>query len=324
MIQFKQNGGKRKNVMAFRIAKLEDTTAICELFCRTIVKWQRLDANGIAQDVPYQALTIYERWLHGGAWTSLETGVLWLSHLLRGAGVPIVLFDATGLLVGYAELFPSEEPAPFGKHSAIGMFLVHPEAPPHTQSELLNALVHHADSPLSVSLSAYDEDSIAFYRLHGFYENQSIKRYTISTQSGQGFYKTTDHPLADFQQIKGWGMPIGRTSSARYHWEAEWAGVWSAIPELAQQRTNRLKISVSTQEAFLYIKAHLYEPRTADVLCWSNKAFSASLLVALRDWASRSGYRHLTVWATETVAKLFDNSAEASLQQQVTLIRSGA
>src|SRR5215213_9179974 len=73
-----------------RQAALDDTCAISSLFRARIGVWQRLDANGRVEDKPYEALTIYERWLHGGAWMSIETAAIQLNELLSGAGISLV------------------------------------------------------------------------------------------------------------------------------------------------------------------------------------------------------------------------------------------
>ena len=71
--------------MHIRPALLDDTQAISQLFRARIDKWQRLTEQGQVEDLSYDELSIYERWLHGGAWMSIETGAIWLSHLLSGS-----------------------------------------------------------------------------------------------------------------------------------------------------------------------------------------------------------------------------------------------
>ena len=71
-----------------RQAGLDDTGAISALFCARIPVWQRRNAQGQVENVAYDALTIYERWLHGGPWMSIETCAILLNHLLSGGGDP--------------------------------------------------------------------------------------------------------------------------------------------------------------------------------------------------------------------------------------------
>jgi hypothetical protein len=65
-----------------RQAGLDDTGAITALFGARIPIWQRINKQGQVEDVPYAQLTIYERWLHGGPWMSIETCAVLLNHLL--------------------------------------------------------------------------------------------------------------------------------------------------------------------------------------------------------------------------------------------------
>ncbi|MDQ7035939.1 MAG: hypothetical protein Q9P01_14230 [Anaerolineae bacterium] len=74
--------------MQIRRAILDDTQTISKLFRSRIDRWQRMDSQQRVEDLAYDDLSIYERWLHGGAWMSIETGAIWLSHLLSGAGNP--------------------------------------------------------------------------------------------------------------------------------------------------------------------------------------------------------------------------------------------
>src|SRR5688572_26029716 len=97
--------------MRVRLATLQDTSAISHLFCARVGRWQRLDAQGRGEDVPYEALTLYERWSHGGPWLSIETAAIWLNQLLGGAAIPLVLEDDNGL-IGYAELYANDESDP--------------------------------------------------------------------------------------------------------------------------------------------------------------------------------------------------------------------
>src|SRR5438105_2932338 len=101
-----------------RQACLDDTQAISALFRAPINVWQRLNERGQVQDVDYSALTIYERWLHGGPWMSVETGAIQLSHVLRGAGAALVA-ELNGQVCAYAEAYHNIEPSPFGDNLSL-------------------------------------------------------------------------------------------------------------------------------------------------------------------------------------------------------------
>jgi hypothetical protein len=133
----------------------------------------------------------------------------------------------------------------------------------------------------------------------------------LPARTGQGLYKVNDHPNSSAAQIDGWQMPIGRTESARQHWEQHWNLTWNIIDEIQARRTHRLSISASGHEAFLVFQQQLYSPRTADLYCWSAKIPTPPLLTAVRDWAHRQDYRTLAVVAAPEVAKLLGAEAEA-------------
>jgi len=306
--------------MLIRPATLDDAQAITRLACAAVPRWQKLNANGLAEDVPYESLSIYERWQHGGPWLSIETAVLWLSHLLRGGGLPLIALDAAGQLLGYAEAFPGEEPPPFGKHLHLADLRLAEAAPPETAPALLTHL-QEAHPRLTTSVLAADDEALARCTALGFAPLASVRHWLLSTQDGQGFYKASPHSSAEAAQIQGWAMPIGRSASARQAWETLWARVWEALPPLAQQRHERLAFSASGQTAFISLQARLYDPRTADVACWTPKPLTPALLTALRDWGQRQGYKRLALALDETTAKLLPADAEATPLSHLVLVR---
>mgnify|MGYP007095982785 CR=1 FL=1 len=137
-----------------------------------------------------------------------------------------------------------------------------------------------------------------------------VGRYTLGAATGQSFYRATEHPDASPTQIKGWQMTIGRQESARYHWETLWPALWEIIPEIAQRRTHRLHVTASAQEAFVWCQQHLFDPRSADISCWSLKPMGSQLMTAIRDWAHREGYRNLVLFVPEATTRLFGGEVE--------------
>src|SRR5215470_10101384 len=73
-----------------RLATLADTTAITDTFKTDVPRWERLDPSGRLSPVPYEDLSLFERWQHGGPWLSVETCAVHLSRLLAGSGIPLV------------------------------------------------------------------------------------------------------------------------------------------------------------------------------------------------------------------------------------------
>jgi hypothetical protein len=295
-----------------RQATLDDTTAISALARAHIQVWQRVNAQGQVEDMPYEALTIYERWLHGGPWMSLETGALQLSHLLRGAGIPFVAV-VDEQVMAYAEAYHGVEPTPFGDHLHLANLIVssdHSGLKDSVLDYLLEETKAFKCQRLTAQCVANDSEAATLYKRHGMKSLARFQRLTLSAKTGQGFYKVSDHPNANPTQIAEWFMPVGRFGSARQQWETLWPRTWNAIPEIRAQRTHRLQFSASGQEAFVYCQQQLYAPRNADIYLWSPKPLTGQLLTALRDWAHKEGYRALVMLVMEETIKTLGSDAE--------------
>ena len=289
-----------------RRAKLDDTATISNLFQTTIPRWQRINDSGQVEDLPYDKLSIYERWLHGGAWMSVETSTLTLSHLLRGAGLPFVAIEDDSV-IGYLELFVGHEPKPFGNHLHIAHLIADQN---HSNvgniiDILLQDVMRRATQMdiqrVTVSFSGYDTDTADFYANYDMSAIQEIGRFSISAQTGQGFYKATDHLLADYEQIMSWFMPLGRVENARQHWESLWTRTWDAVDEIIERPIYRLRFSSGGRDAFLCAEQDLYNPRNLHLSFWSPQPITGGQVTAIRDWAYRQGYRTLTLTAPDSL-----------------------
>lgn len=303
--------------MEIRPATLDDTSGITQLFIANIDRWQRMTADGRVEDLPYADLRIYERWLHGGAWMSIETGAIWLTHLLGGAGLAFVAKDDE--IQGYAEAFISEEAEPYKYHLHISELVANNEV---SRDALMKHLLGQAGGigRLTVASTAYDQEKIGFYRRHSHKELMQIRRVNISAQgTNVGFYKVTKHDNSDATQILDWQMPIGRIESARQHWEELWAQLWHAVPEITARKTHRLRFNVGGQDAFVVVQEQLYNPRGAEVFCWTSKALTSHLIAAIRDWSYKAGYRSLTMAVNDKVASMLGSELEKTAHQNVIL-----
>lgn len=304
-----------------RLARLDDTQAISALFRARISVWQRINADGQVEDVPYESLTLYERWLHGGAWLSVETGAVFLSHLLRGFALPLVAVVG-GRLAAYVEAYPGSEPAPVGDHLHLGALVV-PGQDAALMHALLAALGEYARqnrcAALTASLSAYDAETRAFYEAFGFQQRLSVRRYHVAAVTGQSFYKAAEHRSTDPAQIDGWAQPIGRVESARQHWSTLWPRLWESVDEIAARRTYRLRFTAAGQESFVYCQPDLYEPRRAEIYCWSPKPLTPQYFISLRDWAHREHFRTLALTLPDDMAKMLGTDAEPTPYQHTLL-----
>ncbi|MGB1285748.1 MAG: hypothetical protein ACPG7F_04365 [Aggregatilineales bacterium] len=302
--------------MSIRRATLDDTGAISALCRNAIPRWQRM-AAGQVEDVAYEDLSLYERWLHGGAWMSIETASIWLSHLLSGAGVPYVLLE-DDMIVGYLEAFTGKEPAPYHNHLHIGNIRTNNNAD-HAQALIQHIQQMHSQN-ITVACSAYEPDMQDFLGALDFEQIEMVLQVDMPAQTGQSFYQANEHHDTVYNQIKGWLMPIGRTESARTHWEGIWANLWRAIPEITARKMQRLHIVAAGQEAYVAFHQQLYNPRNADVYCWTPKPLSKSLISAIRDRAHREGYRNLAMVVSESALSLLKVSADTAPYKQNILL----
>lgn len=310
--------------LQIRLARLDDAAAVSQLFRQKIEVWQRINPQGQVENLPYESLTIYERWTHGGPWMSIETAAIYLSHLLRVGCLPFVAARGSDIL-GYVEVYPGSEPAPFNRHLHLMDMLTRPVGGTRIQQQLLQSLTDYAEQHgfqmLTISFSAFDQQSIDFFKNNSFTNLQKIVRYNISAQTGQGFYKAIDHTNADASQISGWYMSVGKQESARSHWEMLWPQLWAGVDQLTQQRAHHVHITASGHQAFAYFQQHPYDARSTHVYLWSPRPLTPQLLTAIRDWTHRQSYRTLVMDVPEETAKVLGTEAESTPQQQVILGR---
>ena len=305
--------------MLIRQATLDDTQQIVALFSGRVPVWQRLGERGQVEDLPYDALTIYERWLHGGAWMSLETGAIWLSHVLSGNGLAYVM-DADGQVLAYAEAFLNRELTPMGAHLHLAEVLVDDRCADEAHHTLADAILGDARGAgkLSVAHPNYDADAATYYRKYfGASEAFRLTRYAINAQIGQSFYKSQEFDKPDGSLIDDWAMAIGRWSSPRALWESEWIEHWSGIPQIIKRSKHRHFINASGHEALVCFHQQLYNERSADVYCWSPRHLSTQLLVAIRDMGHRLGFRTLTLALPDAAAELLPAEHTPDPNQQV-------
>lgn len=293
-----------------RTATLDDAAAITAIHTSNIPRWQRLNAQGEVEDVPYAALSLYERWLHGGPWMSVEMCAVHLTHLLRGAGIPLVAV-ADGQVWAEAEVFHGVEPEPFGDHLNLSLLYTHKD---HAGRGLGSALMDHIlDLGRKLGcrrVSVAHAEATAFYQQHGLRRVASGQGMAWPARPGQIFYQATPHPHADPAQIRGWAMPLGRTQSAHQQWVTLWPDLWAGVPELQQRRVERFKFQMAGGSFFVLYAESRFDPRRARVHVWSALPITGPLMAAINDKAHKLGFRRLETYVMEAQAALLGPDAE--------------
>lgn len=300
-------------MITVRLARLEDCEQIAALAQAQVSIWQRWDARGRVEDVTYSALSIYERWLHGGVWMSLETAAIHLGRLLLGAGYAWVA-ERDGTVVGYLEAYHGVEPEPFGAHFHIGALILESDiAHNGVDRQLVDAVKAQARVLKCIRLETTTTAGEAALRVFNEMNAQPIanlQRYSLPARTGQGLYQSVVDTSADAKAMAGWMMPLGRGTSARQAWEMHWLPTWDVLTPL-RERMHRLRFSASGQESYVVFQRGLYDPRVVEIACWTPRALSNALLMALRDWSHREGYRTLSLLVPEEAIKALGGEAEA-------------
>jgi GNAT superfamily N-acetyltransferase len=290
-------------VIEVRLATLQDAAAITEIHCSNVERWLRFDAAGAGIPADYADLSIYERWLHGGPWLSLETCAIHLNRLLAGMGTPLVA-EVDGEVLGTAEVYENFEAAPFQHHLSIGVFYVHQaQQRVGIGHALLDYIVTMTDLMKCDRLTVDAPNVPEFYTRFGFKPLLSARRVHIPTQAGRAFYQASELTERSAEQIKGWHMPLGRTVASYHAWQSLFPLDWAAgLPEVLNVPMSHLKITAAGQNALLLLKeadAPGSQPRECSVLCWSSRPLSAPLLAAIRDRANREGYDTVTTFCAD-------------------------
>jgi GNAT superfamily N-acetyltransferase len=283
-------------LITVRLATLDDVVAITAIHKSHIKTWERMAADGSLVTVPYEDLSIYERWQHGGPWLSVESCAVHLNRLLAGSGIPLVA-EAEGQVLAQAEVYESFEPAPFGHNLELSVIVSHAA---HTHQGLGSALVKYVVEMARIlkceRVTVANAEVPAFYEKQGFRCLCSGHGVRIPTQLGRVFYQSvelTDHSPT---QVKDWYMPLGRYCSSRQEWDRLFPHEWAAgISEMLNPSTAHVKLTVSGgQNAVLFVReAPELEPGDAHLSCWAARPLSGNLLTAIRDWAYRGGHRTL-------------------------------
>jgi GNAT superfamily N-acetyltransferase len=286
-----------------RQATLADAASITALQLARIETWTRRDLDGEPVATPYTDLTLFERWLVGGPWASVEMCAVHLANLLRGIdGIPLVA-ECEGQVGAVAEVFIGREPEPFGHHINLSWLAVHPEFVEVGLGSALLTYIHQMAQAIRCQrvTVADGADHADLLEHHGYQRAHMGRPVTFPAQAGRVFYRAQPLKDTDPALITGWHMPLGRTQNARRAWDRVPPGLWNSVPQIVEPESARLHITVTGQEAFALMQQDRYQPERVHVYCWSKRPLNSLLLMALRDWAARHDYETLLAFVWDFV-----------------------
>lgn len=299
---------------------LADAHAITDIYCSTIEGgvFTRRNPDGTRTPTPYETLSIFERYLHGGPWMSVETCAVWLAHLLRyGDGIPLVA-QADGIVLGEAEVAIGNEPAPFNRHLQITSLRIHADVSFQTLAvALLDYIKQMAEVMKYQQVLISAPDAPEFYRQQGFTPLITRRTIIMPTKEGRVFYKATEMTDFDPSRIDGWAMPVGRYQSARHQWEMIWPGFWNSVPELVEPEVARFDVTLTGQQGILMLEQDRQNGALAHVSLWSERPLTGHLVSAIRDRAARHEYTELMMLTDDTGLALVEPDATDIRDSQI-------
>lgn len=306
-----------------RQATLADTYAITDIHCSNVPEgvFTRRNFDGTRTPVPYEELSLYERYMNGGPWMSVETCAVWLAHMLRyGDEMPLVA-EADGMVLAEAEVTIGNEPAPYGRHLNIVTFNVHAES--HGQglgTALLDYIKHMARVMKVHQVLVARPQSLSFWKKHDFKPLVARREALVPTREGRVFYKAVQLGNFDHQQIDGWAMPAGRFQSARHEWINIWPGFWNCVPELAEPEIARFDVSLAGQHGILILQQDRFNPERANTYLWTERPLTQHMISAVRDRAARDGYQELSLFVDDQALAFVE--ADATEVQNAQMLYS--
>lgn len=299
-----------------RQATLADTFAITDIHCSNVDGgvFTRRNFDGTRTPVPYEELSLFERYMSGGPWMSVEMCAVWLAHLLRhGDEIPLVA-EADGIVLGEAEITIGNEPQPYGRHLSIATLKVHRQAGEDLQHALEHALMEYVKEMARVMrvqhVLAPHPVPNDLYQQHQFQALIVRRQAIVTAKEGRVVYKAL--PVTDFgpEQIDGWYMPYGRFQSARHEWAHIWPGFWNGVPELVEPETARFVIDLSGQRGIYFLRQDRYLPNRAEAYLWTERPLSSHMVSATRDRAARLGYNELAFYTDDKTIAMMESEVK--------------
>jgi hypothetical protein len=290
-------------VISVRLATLSDTLAIVALHREQWVP---------VPDLPsYDELTLYERWQEGGAQFSVETCAVHVNRLLTGVGTPLVA-ERGEQVIGYAEIYESFEPLPFGHHLHIGKLTAGDLSAAESLIRYVVDMARMMKCERVTAVPQQDNDPV-------YYDFQPLRQLfevRMAAQEGRAFYQSSELTDRSSEQIKGWAMPLGRYSSSRQEWDKLFPQDWAAgIPEIINQNTTHLRLTVTGQNAIILL-CESEHPGEVYAACWAARPLSNPLLAAIRDCVFRDGYHTLITCVMEADLPLLGNDSQRTQEGQ--------
>ncbi len=301
--------------LVIRPAAPSDAAGITAVHCSHIARWRR---GGKGEDAAYESLSLYDRWLHGGPWMSVETC---REHLRRWSRFGLILVaERDGEVVGEAEFLENREPAPYGPSLHLSLLFVHAA---HRQRGIGRALVEAGETlarerGCAALTTQPEREAEPFYAQVGF-------EPWLWLQEWQAPVRPTAPPPADPAPAapypEGTVLRAGRYQCGRQAWE----DLPPRVPgrQLVWGRWRLPLPDGST--AWLGLRAQPLEPAQADGLVWTRPGADLEpALEALQTLAGHLGFAALDLLLEEPEGGELARRRGWAFQTAISLWRKGA
>lgn len=305
-----------------RQAILADTHAITDIYCSTVEGhvFTRRNLDGTRTPIPYEELSLFERFMNGGPWMSVETCAVWLAHLLRHEDEIPLVAEMNGIVLGEAEVTIGNEPSPYGRHLHITSLKAHAETQEHGLEEALINYIKEMAQVMGIRhIFISPSDDTTFFTENGFAPLIARRLVIVPAKEGRVFYKATD--LTDFHPSRTdkWFMPFGRYQDSRREWDEILPNFWNGVPELVEPEVAYFNIELSGQRGIYHIRQERYNPQRGYVRLWTERQLSSHMVSAIRDRAARLGYTELALFVDDTALALVEPEALDIRDAQILL-----
>jgi len=287
--------------MEIRPATLDDIVAITEVHKGDIPIWYR----GFGDErIPssYEKLTVFERYIAGGPWMSVETCAVHVNELLLHDLPPIVVV-IDQQVVAEAEFYIGDEGIPYGNTLDISVLYVHPECQHQgVGGALLEYLIERAERKHCRCLMVIPGPR-GFYQRYGFSSTCTRPQFLINTETSDIQYSIEELPIeTPWRVVTGLPMPIGRYTSSRQEWERH-KMITYHLPELASCLHRRMRIHTPSAEAVLILSQHSPFDDALVVHAWTATMPLSDLVAIARHESAVSGYKRLRMLIDQEIVR---------------------
>jgi len=302
-----------------RPAMLSDAAAITAIHCSNVETWRR---GGRGEPVPYEALSLHDRWLHGGPWMSVETCAVHLNRWLR-TGHPLLVAELEGEVVGEAEFVVNPEPAPYGPALHLSLLFVHAD---HRGQGVGRALIEAGlrlaqERGCGMLTTQPEQPAEPFYRRVGFEPWLRLREWQAEATEAPLRPEPAPAFYAPYPVGEGVVLRAGRYQCGRQAWDD--LPFHLALAEHRSLRWGRWRVALpGGGAAWLGLHAQPLEPSQADGFIWAPpEADLGPLVETLQRLAARLGFAYVDLLLEEREGQGLAAAGGFEPQNEVTLWR---